>query len=122
MTIHINHSRAGRGIEEQRHPQVTAPAVWEPSGFREGTAAERGVRTLRPVDRTQHRHPGVLPPRSGATWEVRARKRRDTWRTYLIGALFGVALIGASALGDNGEQPLNPDLMPAPAVEVVEAR
>ncbi|MDO5669492.1 MAG: hypothetical protein Q4G50_05765 [Corynebacterium sp.] len=122
MTIHLNHSHAGRHMEEQARPRVSAPAVWEPSGFREGSAAERGVRTLRPSDRTQHRDIGVLPPRSAATWEDRARKRRDTWRTYLIGALFGAALIGASALGDNGEQAVTPEQIATSPVDVRDAR
>ncbi len=119
MTIFINDSHAGSAVRGPQQVRVPGAAVWEPSGFKEGTAAERGVRTLQPADRTQRRVIDPVLPRPNATWEDRARRRRDVWTTYLVGALFGSALIGAAILGDSGES-VYPAHAPAPvpAVEV----
>ncbi|GAB3694775.1 hypothetical protein [Corynebacterium nasicanis] len=103
MTIFLNDSRPGGRALDGDVLRVPTAAVWEPSGFVEGTARERGVRTLRPLDRTQQR--AVAPHSSSAqvTWRERGVRRRDTWTTYLVGALFGSALIGAAILGDTGD-------------------
>ncbi len=109
MTIFIHNSRAGGGDDRREVPVVFAPAVWEPLGFREGSAEERRIRTLRPLDRTQERLlEGVeaVERVPNETWRDRARHRRETGLTYLLGGLLGLAVVGAAVLGgDGGEAP-----------------
>lgn len=121
MTLFIN-NRAGDRVHAPQSRSVPLAAVWEPSGFNEGTAAERSVRTLRPLDRTQHRVPVAERPRSRDTWQERGRRRRDTWMTYLIGALFGTVLVGASVLGDTGDGVPPAEFHPVHGQVVSEAR
>lgn len=104
MTISLNNSFAGHRTRPAASTVVPAAAVWEPSGFREASGAERAVRTLRVDDRTQQRLPA--PPRS--TWQDRARRRRETAVTYLVGAVFGFCVVGATLLA-GGDEPAVPD-------------
>jgi hypothetical protein len=106
MTTFRNRSSAGDSVEAGGGGRVSAAAVWEPSGFEEGTAAERHVRTLRPTSRTQGRaYEGgsVLresePPEQGSG-------PRETSLTYLLGALLGLAVVSAFLVGtDEAEGP-----------------
>lgn len=109
MTTFIHDSRAGDSDYQRVGPAVPAAAVWEPSGFREGSAERRGIRTLRPLDRTQGRLVGVAEGPEEPhheTWQDRARRRRETALTYLLGGVLGLAVVGAAVLGvDGGEEP-----------------
>ena len=105
MTIFINAPAAGDSIRPGNSGRASAVAVWEPSGYLEGSAAERDVRTLRPLDRTQGRVSAAPSPGKTLAREECAHRRRDVWATYFVGALFGGALVSASILGDAAEQP-----------------
>jgi len=109
MTTFIHDSRAGGSDSRPVEAVVPAAAVWEPSGFREGSAEQRGIRTLRPSDRTQGRGavvPGTVEQVCHETWRDRARRRREVGLTYLLGGLLGLAVVGAAVLGvDGGEEP-----------------
>ena len=122
MTIFLNDSHAGRNGTRAVTSAVPAAAVWEPSGFREGTAEQRGVRTLRPSDRTQRRVEPGPPAPAAETWRDRARHRREAGTTYLLGGLFGLAVVGAAMFGLEGES-THPGGQPAPLDSaVVQAR
>lgn len=103
MTTFLNRSHAGDDVYAQRPEAVRVAAVWEPSGFNEGAAAERGVRTLRPLDRTQGRgglEGLAMPPyRQGN----HASRLQETILTYLLGALLGLAVVVAALVGTEGE-------------------
>lgn len=103
MTIFLNRSHAGEDAYGHGPKAVRVAAVWEPSGFHEEAAAERGVRTLRPLARTQGRG-GIegltMPPyRQGN----HAGRLQETVLTYLLGALLGLAVVVAGLIGTDEE-------------------
>lgn len=103
MTTFLKRSRAGEDIQDLQPGAVQMAAVWELSSFDEDAASEWGVRTLRPVDRTQGRVSvdGVitLPQRQRG----RAGSLQETVLTYLLGALFGLAVVVAAFVGADEE-------------------
>lgn len=110
---HTGHGAAGR--------PARPVAVWEPSGYREASAEERLVRTLELPDRTQG-----LPEVGGAEaavspGEERSARRREAVLTYLIGALFGLAVVGYSVIGGGEERGAEAEV-PAPSVTQVPGR
>ena len=113
MTIFFNDSRAGHSDTRAATPVVPAAAVWEPSGPREGTAAQRSVRTLQPQDRTLHRATEALNPPVPSTWRERSRRRREAGVAYLLGGLFGLAVVGASMFGIGAESATGEVLTPS---------
>lgn len=117
MTISLNHSVAGHRTRPATTAVVPAAAVWEPSGYREASGEQRAVRTLRVDDRTQRRE--TSPPRS--TWQDRARRRRETAVTYLVGAVFGFCVVGATMLA-GGDEPAAPATDPTVSQATVSAR
>lgn len=107
MTTFIHDSLAGGSDSRPVEPVVSVAAVWEPSGFREGSAEQRGVRTLRPLDRTYSRVSGefdMAEVTHRETWRDRARRRREVGLTYLLGGLLGTAVVAAAVLGVDGEE------------------
>lgn len=118
MTAFRNHSSAGDSTRSSSRGRVFAAAVWEPSGFNEGTAAERKIRTLRPCPRTQGRVAVGSADEPGDHHMGHETRPWETGLTYLLGALLGLAVVSASLVGAGEEVPVPtyPTLVERPAV------
>lgn len=121
MTVFRNRSRAGDSVQGGGGCRVSPAAVWEPSGFNEGTAAERHVRTLRQCPRTQERVTADGMDAWGSDHAEQWTSPRETGLTYLLGALLGLAVVSASLVGAGEEgaptpTPTHPSATERPAV------
>ncbi|RSZ61704.1 hypothetical protein EAH68_11515 [Corynebacterium hylobatis] len=117
MTTFRNRSSAGDSDQGSGGSRVSAAAVWEPSGFNEGSAAERHVRTLRPWPRTQGRETANGMEVWGNDHAEQGTGPRETGLTYLLGALLGLAVASACLVGTGEEDaPASPTVAERPVV------
>lgn len=98
MTINLHRSLAGDGTLPLAESPVRPAAVWEPAVGRGPGAEVPGVRTLLPSGRTQGRD-GDGSGRVEAEPVLPSTGWRENAVTYLLGALFGLAVVSATFLG-----------------------
>ncbi|MCS5479153.1 hypothetical protein NYP18_05745 [Corynebacterium sp. YIM 101645] len=117
MTTFRNRSSAGDSDQGSGGSRVSTAAVWEPSGFNEGSAAERHVRTLRPCPRTQGRDAADVMEVWGNDHTEQQTGPRETGLTYLLGALLGLAVASACLVGAGEEDtPAYPTVAERPVI------